>query len=155
MFGLTTWKKKIQILTNCNKLKGSKLTIKEDYPQDVVETRKKLYPLLKKYREQNKNAVIKYDKLFVNGQEVSVPDDDTNMNEDEMDGIEEENQDAATQRENKRAASTSPGYLEKQTKKITKIKSNIGSPVTLVQSKLTNVVNKIIDNSPAQTKEHD
>ena len=58
------------IMSNARKLKGTNLRVNRDYPVEIVEARKALFPLYKEYRDQNKyNKVsIQYPaKLLVNG----------------------------------------------------------------------------------------
>uniref|UniRef100_A0A8D8Q4Q5 Transposase n=1 Tax=Cacopsylla melanoneura TaxID=428564 RepID=A0A8D8Q4Q5_9HEMI len=78
MLKLTTWKKKAQVLANTSKLKNTNIVIKEDIPKDIMDIRKKLYPKMKMYREQNRHAIIRYDKLYLDGKEVPYEDDETN-----------------------------------------------------------------------------
>lgn len=63
------FKKVVEILANKKALSNSNIAITEDFPQDVLETRKKLLPIMKGLRENNNHAYIKYDKLYVNGKE--------------------------------------------------------------------------------------
>lgn len=65
MITLTTWKRKMEIITNGKRLKGTGIAIKEDFPPEVQEIRKKLYLEMQTLRSQGKRAYIKYDKLVV------------------------------------------------------------------------------------------
>lgn len=59
-----------EIMSNARKLKGTLLRVNRDYPSEIVEARRALYPMYKEYRDQNKyNKVsIQYPaKLVVNG----------------------------------------------------------------------------------------
>ena len=58
------------IMSNCRKLKGTFFSVNRDYPAEIVEARKALYPMYKEFRDQNRyNKVsIQYPgKLIVNG----------------------------------------------------------------------------------------
>lgn len=46
-------------------LKGTEYGISEQYPREVMETRKKLIPVMKKAREEGKEAFINVDKLYI------------------------------------------------------------------------------------------
>ncbi|KAI5753354.1 hypothetical protein M8J77_026134 [Diaphorina citri] len=134
--GLTTWKRKISILTQTPKLKGTNIVIKEDFPKDVIEIRKKLYPQMKTYREQNRKAILKYDKLYVDGKPIVAEEkqEDNMMEYDES--ADEINQ------HKKRPASQSPEIIIDKTKKTEtpyKIKQTPLS-IQLTQSKLTHLI---------------
>ncbi|KAJ2938007.1 hypothetical protein O0L34_g14461 [Tuta absoluta] len=62
---LTTLKKKEEILRNKKKLKGSSISITEDYPKEVLEERKALREKLEAERNEGNFAFIKYNKLIV------------------------------------------------------------------------------------------
>lgn len=51
-----------------NRLKGTKFGISPQYPKEVLERRRKLIPIMKKERNNKKNAYLVGDKLFVNGE---------------------------------------------------------------------------------------
>lgn len=65
MITLTTWKRKMEIITNGRKLKGTGLVVKEDFPPQVQEEKKKLYTEMKTLRNQGKRVYIKHNKLVV------------------------------------------------------------------------------------------
>jgi hypothetical protein len=48
------------------KLKGSNFGVNQQFPKEVFETRKKLVPIMKAARKENKKAVLVYDKLYIN-----------------------------------------------------------------------------------------
>lgn len=64
LFSLTTIWKKHQILKNKRNL-PSNVYINEDFPREVLETRKKLKNQLEEERKNGNIAYIKYDKLIV------------------------------------------------------------------------------------------
>lgn len=67
---LTTQRKKMAILSARKQMEnGSYIT--EDFPPQVIETRKQLTPLMLEFRKNGKHAIIKYNKLVVDGMEVS------------------------------------------------------------------------------------
>ncbi|MEW8542144.1 MAG: hypothetical protein AB2693_01300 [Candidatus Thiodiazotropha sp.] len=61
-------------------LAGKRYGVREQFPPEIEEQRKLLYPIAKEYR-QNKNNVVKLvrDKLYVNGREIIV--DNISQNE--------------------------------------------------------------------------
>ena len=60
-------KKRDNIRKNSNKLKGSNISITDQYPKSVVENRKYLNRLLKQVRNTDVKAVLIRDKLFIGG----------------------------------------------------------------------------------------
>lgn len=60
------------ILANRGKLKNTSYQLLEDFPKAIIEERKKLIPFMKKFREQGLHAVIKYNKLIVDGKEIKL-----------------------------------------------------------------------------------
>lgn len=69
LIGLTTWRKKMDILANSKKLKGSEIWIREDFPPKIMEKRRKLRKHQVDARSKGLVAMMKYDKLVV-GEEV-------------------------------------------------------------------------------------
>lgn len=65
ILALTTERKKWAILKNCNKLKGSNISIREDYPEEVRAKRKGLLDEMKKLKREGKTVSLVYDKLFI------------------------------------------------------------------------------------------
>lgn len=63
---------KFTVLRSVNNLKGTNLVISEDFPVDVREERKKLYPFWKAARKQNKPAYMKYNKLVIDGKMLNL-----------------------------------------------------------------------------------
>lgn len=61
----TTLKKKIEILKSRANLKDSPYSLDEDFSKEVREKRKSLLPELKKLRNENKIAVLRYDQIVV------------------------------------------------------------------------------------------
>ncbi len=58
-----------QVRKASKELKGTPYGISEQYPREVMETRQKLIPIMKKVREENKEAYLRVDKLFIDGRE--------------------------------------------------------------------------------------
>lgn len=50
------------------KLKGWNFGIDDQFLREINERRKKLYPILKQQRLNNKRAYLSVDKLFIDGQ---------------------------------------------------------------------------------------
>jgi hypothetical protein len=68
----TTFSKKLEVLKNTSKLVGSKITVEQDYSRQVREIRRELIPYLKDARSRGHKAVMKKDKLMVNGRTYSL-----------------------------------------------------------------------------------
>ena len=49
-------------------LKGTKIGISDDFPREVEEIHKTLYPVLKQAKREQKRAFFNFDKLIINGQ---------------------------------------------------------------------------------------
>lgn len=49
------------------KLKGTRYGIGDQFPKEVADARKKLFPVLRRAKGQGKQAYIKYDKLYIDG----------------------------------------------------------------------------------------
>jgi len=47
-------------------VKDSSIGVSEQFPKEVMETRRKLIPIMLKAREEGKDAYIRVDKLFIN-----------------------------------------------------------------------------------------
>lgn len=62
---LTTYGMKLSILKNKKKLDNTDIYIKEDFPPQVLETRRLLQEQLKKVRDEGRIAYIRYDKLVI------------------------------------------------------------------------------------------
>jgi hypothetical protein len=60
------------VLKNTNKLAGSRIRVKQDYAKEVREISRELIPYLKDARSRGHKAVMKKDKLMVNGKIYSL-----------------------------------------------------------------------------------
>lgn len=60
--------KKLEVMSQRNKLKGSKIYMDEDFTKEVVEKRKSLREIMLNLKKEGKTVVMKKDKLWVNGQ---------------------------------------------------------------------------------------
>jgi hypothetical protein len=56
------------ILRNARKLRGTDIAISEQFPEEIVKIRKKLYPIFKQARAQKKKVKLVWDKLIIDGQ---------------------------------------------------------------------------------------
>ena len=54
-------------------LKGTKIGIAEQFPKEIADTRKLLYPIMKKAKEDGCTAKLVKDKLYINGQRYRGP----------------------------------------------------------------------------------
>lgn len=68
------YRKTLDVFASRGNLKNSNIKLHEDLPKDIIEERKELIPIMRRYREQGCFAIIKYNKLYVNGREVNKED---------------------------------------------------------------------------------
>ena len=54
-------------------LKGTRIGIVEQFPKEIAETRKRLYPIMKKAKQDGNTAKLVKDKLYINGQRYRGP----------------------------------------------------------------------------------
>ena len=57
-----------RVLSNAKKLKGTNLAISEQFPEEIVKIRKRLFPEYKKARAEGRRAKLVGDKLYIDGQ---------------------------------------------------------------------------------------
>lgn len=101
ILGLTTQRRKFQILKSSKSLKGSRIFIKEDISQETREAERNLMGERNKLRAEGKYAVIRMGKLITYDKTIH----DQNISED-------------VRNKNKRALSESPGLASNNPKKI-------------------------------------
>jgi hypothetical protein len=77
---LTTRRRKIEILRSRKELRNTEISVEEDFPKNVVEKRKKLYPIMIEKRREGKFSIIKYDTLYVNGKVWKTEEQDNRSN---------------------------------------------------------------------------
>ena len=65
---LNYFQDKQKVLTNAKKLKGTGIAVSEQFPEEIMIARKRLYPELKKAREEGKRVKLVRDKLYIDGQ---------------------------------------------------------------------------------------
>ena len=53
-------------------LRGTKIFIAENFPKDIEERRQKLFPIMRAAKAKNMKAVVKYDKLIIDGTAYSA-----------------------------------------------------------------------------------
>lgn len=100
---------KSEILRNARRLKGTTIWIDEDFPKNVQEKRMTLIPRLKEARDRGHRAVLKYDKLIVDG-EIVV----------DSDGEDEGGERSAGLKRTVEIRSPEGDSIDRQTPKITK-----------------------------------
>lgn len=61
-----TYKAKERILTNAKKLKGSCISISEDFSESIRMKRKQLWEYAKKVRKETDKVNLRYDALYIN-----------------------------------------------------------------------------------------
>ena len=60
-------KQKEEIRRNANLLKGTNYFISEQFPKEVMESRKQKIPVMKKAKKEGKKVKLVADKLLING----------------------------------------------------------------------------------------
>ena len=54
-----------KVRKNANKLRGKDQGISQQFPKEIMDTRKKLVPIMKAARDDGKDAYISVDKLYI------------------------------------------------------------------------------------------
>uniref|UniRef100_A0A8D8SKC9 Endonuclease-reverse transcriptase n=1 Tax=Cacopsylla melanoneura TaxID=428564 RepID=A0A8D8SKC9_9HEMI len=152
IMALTTWKRKMELISNGRKLKGTGISIREDFPQEVQITRKSLYEEMMEHRRNGRKAYIRYDKLIVEGNEKNE-----NNRNNEIEMMEDDTEEESGSDKGKRKAETDLELeLKKDNRKqilkktITRQRSYSGSRVVLSQSKLDCFVNNSLQSTSQQ-----
>jgi hypothetical protein len=83
------------IRTNAFKIKNRNFSVCEQFPREVVQKRKSLIHAMKRALRDNRRAVLKVDKLYIDGRLYVPPDVDESKSESE--GEDEENMDTQTE----------------------------------------------------------
>lgn len=146
IMSLTTWKRKMELISNGRHLKGTGIIIKEDFPKEVQQIRKALYDEMMEHRRNGRKAFIKYDKLIVDGIEMNEKQQD----EEVVEMMEEDTEKGGGNEKGKRKADTAPGQEMTSSKDKPVIKkmlshtrSHSATRLVLNQSKLDAFVNNI------------
>lgn len=87
------------IRTNAFRIKNRNFSVREQFPREIVQKRKALIPVMKRALRDNRRAVMKVDKLYIDGRLYVPPDvdDSESEGEDEEDNQPiEENMDTQT-----------------------------------------------------------
>ena len=63
-----SFKHKLLVLDRCHLLKGTKLSVSEDFSRRVRDLRRSLVPLLKEAKRNGHRASLRYDRLFIDGE---------------------------------------------------------------------------------------
>ena len=61
-----------QVLQNAYRLKGKPYGINEQFPKEIEDKRKRLYPVMKQAKKDGKGVKMVRDKLFINGQPYNL-----------------------------------------------------------------------------------
>lgn len=62
------YKHKELVKSKGRELKGTDYGLNDQFPREIQERRKKLYPILKQYREKGRHVALTVDKLYIDGQ---------------------------------------------------------------------------------------
>ncbi|KAK3104173.1 hypothetical protein FSP39_025034 [Pinctada imbricata] len=65
----------LMVKNAARKLKGKPYWITEQYPQEIEDRRRRLYPIAKAERKKSSRVSLVRDRLYVNGQLVDVPNE--------------------------------------------------------------------------------
>ena len=63
------------VLQNAHKLKESSFGISEQYPAEINNRRKNLYPIMREAKQQRRHVVLVRDRLFIDGEQYVPPED--------------------------------------------------------------------------------
>ena len=70
----TLFKEREQVRRASFKLAGTRFGINEQFPEEIEQNRRKLYPVLRQLRRQKEKVTLVKDKLIVDGREVRPED---------------------------------------------------------------------------------
>lgn len=74
LVGLTTLRKKILLLKQTTKLSKTGISIAEDFTKETLEKRKMLLPVMLNLRKDNNHAILRQDKIILNGKPLENPE---------------------------------------------------------------------------------
>jgi hypothetical protein len=63
------------VLQSAYKLKGSSFGISEQYPAEINNRRKNLYPIMWEAKQQRRHVVLVCNRLFIDGEQYIQPED--------------------------------------------------------------------------------
>lgn len=63
------------VRSHSKNLKGTNFFVREQFPTEVIEARKRLYPVYQEAKKNNQRASLVVNRLYIDGKEVKVPDD--------------------------------------------------------------------------------
>ena len=63
------------VLQNAYRLKGSSFGISEQYPAEINNRRRNLYPIMREAKQQRRHLVFVLDRLFIDGEQYIPPED--------------------------------------------------------------------------------
>ncbi|KAJ8315564.1 hypothetical protein KUTeg_007714, partial [Tegillarca granosa] len=63
----THFKHRELVRKSSSKLAGTRFRISEQFPKEIESKRRELYPVMRKARDWNNRAFLKFDKLYING----------------------------------------------------------------------------------------
>lgn len=86
---LTSKRRKLEIIKNKMKLRGTQIRIEEEYPKNIVQCRKKLKPFLNEAKNNGYKAHLKYNTLVVNGESFTIKDLEKNTEQERNSTVEE------------------------------------------------------------------
>ena len=70
----TLFKDRERVRRASHLLRGTRFGINEQFPEEIEQTRRKLYPVMRQLRRDNERVVLVKDNLIVNGREVRPED---------------------------------------------------------------------------------
>lgn len=69
---IPNWNKKLELIKAAENLKGTSINITEDFPKEIQEQRNILIENMKKATSMVRKAYVLYDKLIVDGKNVTA-----------------------------------------------------------------------------------
>lgn len=70
------------VLQNAHKLRGTPFGISEQFPTEIINRRKKLYPIMREAKQQRRDVVLVRDRLFIDGEQY-VPPEESHIDKDD------------------------------------------------------------------------
>ncbi|CAG2244404.1 unnamed protein product [Mytilus edulis] len=65
----------LYVLDNAYRLRNTRYGIKQQFPKEIEDRRRKLYPIMKEAKRNRKIATLVRDRLFIDNELYQIPDD--------------------------------------------------------------------------------
>lgn len=68
------YKQKMQVIRQGRELRGTEFSVNDQFPKEILDRRRVLFPIRKKFISEGARASVSVDRLYVNGQLYREPD---------------------------------------------------------------------------------